>query len=128
MVPESLRYTPTHEWCRVTGNIMTMGVTEHALTSIENVTYVDLPEVGSDVLAEVPVGRIEGVDSARDVMAPFDGLVLEANDRVVYNPDVLTGDPYGEGWLIRMRLDQPASLENLLSAAEYGQLVRKRRR
>ena len=127
MVPEQLRYTPTHEWCRMDGQIVVIGVTDHGMGPVGNVIYVELPEAGDDVLHEVPFGEIEGARGVKDLVSPFDGVVEAVNNAVVLKPDTLMKDPYEEGWLIRLKPDSPASFENLLSAADYEEQLRKRR-
>jgi glycine cleavage system H protein len=127
MVPEQLRYTPTHEWCRMDGQIVVIGVTDHGVGPVGNVIYVELPEVGDDVLHEVPFGEIEGARGLKDLVSPFDGVVEAVNSAVVLKPDVLMKDPYEEGWLIRLKPDSPAAFENLLSASDYADHLRKRR-
>jgi len=127
MVPEQLRYTPTHEWCRMDGQIIVVGVTEHGVGPVGNVIYVELPEAGDDVLREVPFGEIEGARGVKDLVCPFDGVIEAVNAAVVLKPDMLMKDPYETGWLIRLKPDSPVSFENLLSAADYGERLRKRR-
>ena len=107
MVPENLRYAATHEWCRLDGDVVVIGVTEHGLALLGGIIYVELPEEKDDVLHEVPFGEIEGTRDVRDLNSPFDGVVLQVNNRVVQNPDVLLKDPYEEGWLIRLKPDSP---------------------
>jgi glycine cleavage system H protein len=126
MVPEELRYTPTHEWCRMDGQIVVIGVTDHGVAPVGNVIYVELPEAGDDVLHEVPFGEIEGTRNVKDLVSPFDGVVEAVNSAVVLKPEVLMKEPY-ESWLIRLKPDSPASFENLLSATDYEDQLRKRR-
>jgi glycine cleavage system H protein len=126
MVPEELRYTPTHEWCRMDGQIVVIGVTDHGVAPAGNVIYVELPEAGDDVLHEVPFGEIEGTRNVKDLVSPFDGVVEAVNSAVVLKPEVLMKEPY-ESWLIRLKPDSPASFENLLSATDYEDQLRKRR-
>ncbi len=126
MVPEHLRYTPTHEWCRMDGQIVVIGVTDHGVAPVGNVIYVELPEAGDDVLHEVPFGEIEGTRNVKDLVSPFDGVVEAVNSAVVLKPEVLMKEPY-EGWLIRLKPDSPASFDNLLSATDYEDQLRKRR-
>jgi len=126
MVPEQLRYTPTHEWCRMDGQTVVIGVTDHGVGPVGNVIYIELPEAGDDVLHEVPFGEIEGTRNVKDLVSPFDGVVEAVNSAVVLKPEVLMKEPY-EGWLIRLKPDSPAAFENLLSAADYEDQLRKRR-
>ncbi|MGO8705617.1 MAG: glycine cleavage system protein H [Candidatus Brocadiia bacterium] len=126
MVPEQLRYTPTHEWCRMDGQTVVIGVTDHGVAPVGNVIYVELPEAGDDVLHEVPFGEVEGTRNVKDLVSPFDGVVEAVNSAVVLRPEVLMKEPY-ESWLIRLKPDSPASFENLLSASDYEDQLRKRR-
>jgi glycine cleavage system H protein len=128
MVPENLRYTPTHEWCRMDGQIVVIGVTERAVGALGEVIYVELPEAGDDVLHEVPFGEIEGTAGVKDLVSPFDGVVESVNEAVVRGPETAMKEPYAAGWLIRLKPDSPASLENLLSPADYAEQVRKRKK
>jgi len=127
MVPENLRYMLTHEWCLVKGDVATLGVTEYALSSLGVVVSVELPEPGEDVLHEVAFGEMEGVEGEKKLMSPFDGRVQEVNAQVVYDPDLLESDPYGKGWIIRVKLLKTEMPDQLLSAAEYEQAVKRRR-
>ncbi len=127
MVPEHLKYGTTHEWCLVEGQAVTVGVTEQAITPLGQLIYVELPEVGDDVLVEIPFGEIQGVEAVKDLMSPVDGVVEEVNTRVAHRPELLKKDPYGEGWLIRLKSESPAALDELLSAADYEQFVRSRK-
>jgi glycine cleavage system H protein len=127
MVPEQLRYAPTHEWCKVEGEDIIVGVTEYGMSPLGNLIYIELPEVGDDVLVEVPFGQIEGTQGVKDLVSPTDGRVLEVNTKLVLNPELMTKGPYEGGWLIRLKPDAPTALDNLLSAADYEDTVRKRR-
>lgn len=127
MVPEHLKYTPTHEWCSVDGDISLVGVTAYALKTLGDIAYVELPDVGDDVLVAVPFGEIEGLRGAKRLVSPLDGVVEEVNGRIAHKPDLLLEDPYEEGWLIRLRLAIPHRFVPLLSAADYHRVVRRRR-
>lgn len=126
MAPEGVRYLPTHEWCRVEGDLLVIGVTERAVTSLGDIIYVDLPDLNDDVLIEVPFGEIEGTRSHKNLNSPADGRVVEVNDRLTGNPDILLDDPYGEGWLIKLKPDSKPALENLLSSLDYNEVARKK--
>jgi glycine cleavage system H protein len=108
------------------GQTVVIGVTDHGVAPVGNVIYVELPEAGDDVLHEVPFGEIEGTRNVKDLVSPFDGVVEAVNSAVVLKPEVLMKEPY-ESWLIRLKPDSPASFENLLSAADYEDHLRKRR-
>lgn len=127
MASENLRYTQTHEWCTEQKGIITIGVTEHGLSALGQIIYIDLPENGADVLHEVPFGTLEGMDDKKDLMSPFDGVIVEINESAVYDPGQITEAPDEKGWLIRLKPLKPAPMKDLLSADEYGQMLRKRR-
>jgi glycine cleavage system H protein len=115
-----LLYTKDHEWLRVEGDTATVGITEFAAEALGDVVYVELPEAGSTVTAGEPCGEIESTKSVSDLYAPTDGEVLEANDAVVQDPSLLNTDPFGTGWLLRLRV---ASTDELLDVDEYAKLV-----
>ena len=127
MVPEHLRYTPTHEWCHMDGPVVVIGVTGHGVAPVGHIIYMELPQAGDDVLHEVPFGEIDGTRGVKELISPFDGVVEAVNSAVELKPEVLTKEPFEGNWLIRLRPDSPASLENLLSAADYEEQLRKRR-
>lgn len=132
MVPDGLRCALTHEWCILERNskrtIVVIGVTKHALTGLGNVIYVDLFGPGSDVLADIPFGEIEGVDNTKSLKSHFDGEIVSVNNNVVHNPAILVEDPYVEGWLVRLVVEGIPCMDDLLSASEYERAVKRRRR
>ncbi|MCP2261438.1 glycine cleavage system H protein [Streptoalloteichus tenebrarius] len=120
-VPENLRYSEEHEWCTaVEDGVTTIGVTAHAATSLGDVVFVQLPEVGDQVTAGQTCGEIESTKSVSDLYAPATGEVVEVNTAVVDDPGLVNSDPYGAGWLFRVRVD---ALPELLDAAGYRALV-----
>lgn len=128
MVPEGYKYASTHEWCRVEKEIATIGVTEYAIKDLGDISYVELPDEGDDVLTQIPFGELEGRQAVKDLLSPFDGIVVEINARVAHNPDILKSDPYDKGWLIRLRLERPVGDTDLLSASDYERIIRQRKR
>jgi len=128
MVPEHLNFLPTHEWCAIEKKGVRIGVTEYALTSLGTIIYICLPETGADILVEIPFGEIEGTDATKNLMSPFDGEIVEINSLVVHDPELLICDPYGEGWLVRLKIKGDATSDRLLSAAAYEQATRRHRR
>ena len=126
--PDNLKYLPTHEWCRIEGDVATIGVTPNAVRELGDLIYADLPGKGEDVLQEIPFGEIEGTESIRELRSPADGLVEAVNPAVLSDPGVIARDPFEKGWLIRLKLDSPARMKPLLSAAEYEQIMRKKSR
>lgn len=123
MNPTNLKYTKTHEWAKVEGNIVTLGITDHAQESLGDVVFVELPEEGASVSAGKPYGTVESVKAVSDIVAAISGKVVENNPTVVDSPDTLNNDPYGEGWLIKVEADDLNELEALMSATEYETFV-----
>lgn len=119
MNPANLKYTKTHEWAKVEGNIVTLGITDHAQESLGDVVFVELPEEGATVSAGEAYGTVESVKAVSDIVAAVSGKTVEANQAVVDAPDTLNSDPYGEGWLIKVEADDLKELDGLMSAAEY---------
>jgi glycine cleavage system H protein len=114
--PENLQYTKEHEWVLIDGDIATIGITKYAADALGEIVYVDLPKVGSSTSHMKICGEIESTKSVGELYAPMDGEVIEANKSLDAAPDTVNADPYGEGWLIKIRY---TSLPELLSAAEY---------
>ena len=123
--PDNLHYTKEHEWVRVEedGSI-TMGITDYAQEQLGDIVYVELPEASDDpVQKDEPFAVVESVKAVSDVYAPLTGRVSEVNDELPNSPEVINQDPYGDGWMVRMQLDNKDEIEELLSAAEYEELV-----
>ncbi|MDR6971028.1 glycine cleavage system protein GcvH [Leifsonia shinshuensis] len=116
-----LKYTPEHEWLLVEGDVATVGITSYAAEKLGDVVFVELPEEGSDVTAGRVVGEIESTKSVGELFAPVDGVVAEANSAVVDAPELVNSDPFGEGWLVKVRFS--ALPDNLLSYDEYAALT-----
>ena len=122
MIPEDLKYTKTHEWVKVEGNVARVGITYHAQEQLNDIVYVELPEVGTEVSKGDSLAVIESVKAASDVYAPVSGKVVAVNDAVVDSPEMLNEDPYGN-WLVEIELSNPAEVDELLSAEEYKKVV-----
>lgn len=118
--PDDRRYTAEHEWVRIEGDVATVGITAFAADRLGDIVFVELPEPGDDVAAGRVVGEIESTKSVGELFAPVDGTVEEINDVVVDAPETVGSDPYGDGWLIRVRF---AELPELLSASDYDALT-----
>ena len=123
MEPEELRYTAEHEWIRVTADGAEIGITDYAQRALGDIVYVSLPQVGASLAAGAACGEVESTKSVSDIYAPLDGVVTERNDGLDAAPETVNADPYGAGWLFRMSLPDPASVQGLLSAAEYRALT-----
>jgi glycine cleavage system H protein len=117
---DNLKYTAEHEWVSIDGDIATVGITAYAADKLGDVVYVDLPAVGSELSGGTVVGEIESTKSVGELFAPIDGTVTEVNDAVVDAPDLVNSEPFGAGWLLRVRYTE---LPELLTAAQYRELV-----
>lgn len=125
MTPDELHYTAEHEWVRVedADDVVTVGITDYAQEALGDIVYVALPDVGEEVTLGSSVGELESTKSVSDIFAPLSGSVVARNDALDQSPDLVNTDPYGEGWLLRLRLDDPSSLEQLLDAATYSKQI-----
>ncbi|MEN9869148.1 MAG: hypothetical protein RLZZ171_131 [Cyanobacteriota bacterium] len=118
--PEDLKYLDSHEYVRFDGEVATIGVSAFALDQLGDVVFLELPEVGDAVEVGATIGTIESVKAVEDLYPPVSGTVVERNEVAIDAPETLAQDPYGEGWLIKVKVDDPdAELEDALSAAEY---------
>lgn len=121
--PEDVRYTSEHEWARLAGGIVTVGITSYASEQLGDIVYLELPEVGRKLEAAKPFGVVEAVKTVSDLFSPLDGEVTEINTAVKDNPALVNQQPFGDGWLIRIKPKNAADLEKLLSSAAYQKLV-----
>lgn len=122
-VPPELRYTKEHEWLRLAGDEATVGITAYAAEQLGDIVFVELPEVGRSVDQFATFGVVESVKAVSDLYAPISGEVVAVNTALAERPELVNNDPYGEGWLIRIKPRDPAEVEALLDAAAYEQLV-----
>jgi len=118
-VPEELRYTADHEWLRTESDEGTVGITAYAADELGDIVFVELPAAGSRLEAGITFGAIESVKTASDLFAPVSGEILAVNEQLTGSPELINTDPYGEGWMLRVRLDDPSALEALEDAAAY---------
>lgn len=125
MIPEELRYTDTHEWLRIEGDYGIVGITQYGFEKLGDVVYVELPEVGSRVKQGESFGVIESVKAAVDLIAPVSGTVEEVNESARKSPENLPNDPYGESWLIKVKIEDPSEIEKLLSSKAYEGLIKE---
>ena len=123
MVPADLRYTKDHEWVRVEGDRATVGVTDFAAHQLGDVVFVDLPAVGRAVDQFATFGVVESVKAVSDLFAPLGGEVLEVNPKLADHPELVNSDPFGEGWMIRLRVADASQAAELLDPAAYERLV-----
>jgi glycine cleavage system H protein len=123
MVPTDLRYTKDHEWVRVEGDEATVGITEYAASQLGDIVFVELPESGKALEQFATFGVVESVKAVSDLFAPIAGEVLEANASLNGTPELLNSDPYGAGWMIRLRVANVEEIDGLLDAAGYDALT-----
>jgi glycine cleavage system H protein len=123
-IPENLKYTKEHEWARVEGNRVVVGVTSHAQEALGDVVYVELPKVGSTVTAGKQFGVIESTKAVSDLFSPLSGKVVKVNDALTSNPQTINSDPYGAGWIIELELSDSKELAGLMDARAYGNLLK----
>ena len=122
-IPADLRYSSSHEWLRLDGDLATVGITDHAQEELTDVVFVELPAMGRNVDAADPTAVVESVKAASDIYAPVAGEVVAINPDVEADPSLVNSDPYGNGWLFKLRVKNPAELLKLLDAAAYGALI-----
>ena len=123
MVPADLRYTKDHEWVRVDGDTATIGVTDFAASQLGDVVFVDLPTVGKSVEQFATFGVVESVKAVSDLYAPLSGEVVEVNGDLGGKPELVNSDPFGEGWMIKVRVGDAGQVDGLLDAAGYEKLT-----
>jgi len=121
--PSDVRYTREHEWARLSDGLVTIGITGYATEQLGDVVFVELPAVGKKVDAGKPFGVVEAVKTVSDLYAPISGEVAEVNDALAGNPALVNQEPYGEGWMIRLKPRDPAEFAKLLSNQDYGKLI-----
>ena len=121
--PDDLKYHAEHDWARVEGDEAVLGITWFAVDALGELVHFEPPEVGSSVTKDQSYGEVESVKAVSDVIAPLSGEVLAVNDQVVEAPETVNGDPYGNGWLIRIRLGDPGEADALLDAEAYRQVL-----
>jgi glycine cleavage system H protein len=122
-IPSDLRYTSDHEWIRISGNNAVVGITEFAQGELGDIVFVEIETVGNHLDKGNTFGTIEAVKTVSDLFMPVSGTVNEMNSRVNESPELINKDPYGEGWLIKITVDDPAKINELMDAAAYGAMV-----
>ncbi|MBT4837908.1 MAG: glycine cleavage system protein GcvH [Methylococcales bacterium] len=122
-VPGELKYVSTHEWVRIDDNVATIGITDHAQTLLGDLVFVELPEVGQQVVKGEECTVIESVKSASDIISPLTGKISEVNELLSEKPELINEDVYGDGWILRIKLSEKAEIEQLLSADQYAECV-----
>lgn len=123
--PSDLKYAKTHEWVKLDGDTATIGITDFAQGELSDIVYVEITAVGKTIKRNEPLGTIEAVKAVSDLYSPVSGQVLEANEGLKDSPANVNKDPYGAGWMAKIRLSDPAEMNNLLDAAAYAELAKK---
>ena len=122
-LPATLKYTKDHEWIRIEGDVAYVGVTDHAQKELGDIVYVDIDTLDKDVAQHDVFGTVEAVKTVSDLFSPITGTVLEVNAKLADAPETVNSDPYGDGWMVKISIANPAELDGLLSAETYGELV-----
>jgi glycine cleavage system H protein len=123
MVRDDLLYTKEHEWVKIEGGTATVGITDYAQKQLGDIVYVELPGPGTKVEAMKPFGTVEAVKAVSDLFSPLTGEVLESNSNLASDPAVIKASPYGDGWMVKIKVSNPQEAAGLLKAAEYRQMV-----
>ena len=121
--PQELRYTKDHEWVRIEGDEAVVGITDFAQRELGDIVYVEIETLGKDLEAGSVFGTVEAVKTVSDLYLPVAGTITEVNENLNNHPDVVNSDPYGEGWMIRMKIANPSDVETLMDANAYGKVV-----
>jgi len=122
-IPTDLKYTKNHEWARVEGDVATLGITDHAQKELGDIVFVELPEVGDEFERDEAIGTIEAVKTVADMNTPLSGEIVEVNEDLEDSSEVINKDPYGEGWIAKIKLSDESELDEMLSAEEYKELI-----
>ncbi len=123
--PEDNRYAKSHEYVHLEGDVATIGITDYAQKELGDVVFVELPQVGSQLDAADELGSIESVKAVSELFSPVSGEVIEINEALTDNPALVNTDPWGDGWMIRMRVSDPTELDELMTAEEYDEYIEK---
>ena len=121
--PDNLRYTKDHEWIKLEGDTATIGITDFAQGELGDIVYVEIETVGKTLEAEAIFGTVEAVKTVSDLYLPVAGTITETNPGLAANPELVNTDPYGEGWMVKMKVNNPADVDALMDAAAYSSLV-----
>jgi len=122
-IPATLHYTKDHEWISLDGDTATIGITDHAQRELGDIVYVDIDTVDKDIAQHDVFGTVEAVKTVSDLFSPISGTVLEVNAKLADAPETVNSDPYGDGWIIKMKVSDQAEIAGLLSAEAYGELI-----
>lgn len=123
MDPKTLRYAPTHEWAHLEGGLVTVGISKFAVEQLTDVVYIELPVVGDEALAGESFGEIESVKAVSDLYSPVNGEVVEVNEKLLEDPTLITNDPYGKGWMVKIKVEAGTTLDQLLTPEQYEKQI-----
>ena len=123
--PSDLKYAKTHEWLKLDGDIVTIGITDFAQGELSDIVYVEITALGKTIKRDEPIGTIEAVKAVSDLYSPVSGQVIEANGSLKDSPANVNKDPYGEGWMAKVKVSDPSELKSLLDSVAYAELARK---
>src|SRR5215467_5475358 len=122
-IPATLRYTKDHEWIKLEGTTATIGITDFAQSELSDIVYVEIETVGKSLAAEAVFGTVEAVKTVSDLFLPVSGTITEVNPALAGAPELVNSDPYGQGWMVKMTVKDPADLDKLMDAAAYANIV-----
>ncbi len=122
-IPENLKYTKEHEWVKVEGEFAIVGITDYAQGELSDIVYVELPEVGTNLNKGDVITTLEAVKTVADVYSPVSGEIVEVNEKLADEPGLINQDPYGEGWIVKIKISNPDELNDLLGADEYKKVI-----
>lgn len=123
MNPEELKYHKDHCWVKVSGKRATIGITDYAQESLGDIVYIDLPEIDTEVEANVEMGEIESTKATSPLISPVSGVIVEVNEDLADSPEIINEDPYGKGWIAVIEMDEPSEIEELMDVKEYESLI-----
>ena len=122
-IPNDLKYTKEHEWVRIDGDIITVGITDHAQSELGDIIFIEFPELNQLISKDEPFGTIEAVKTVADLFGPVTGKVLEINESLEDNPDLVNSDVYGEGWIVKITCANDSELDDLLDSEKYKEMI-----
>ncbi|MDD9880826.1 MAG: glycine cleavage system protein GcvH [Candidatus Marinimicrobia bacterium] len=122
-LPQDLKYTKEHEWVKVDGVTATIGITDHAQGELGDIIFVEFPDIDQEIEKDEPFGTIEAVKTVADLFAPISGKVTEINEDLEDSPESVNSDPYGEGWIVKVSIDNAGELDELMTPEQYGDLI-----
>ncbi|MEA1881672.1 MAG: glycine cleavage system protein GcvH [Candidatus Marinimicrobia bacterium] len=122
-LPQDLKYTKEHEWIRVDGDNVTIGITDHAQGELGDIIFIEFPDVNQEIEKDEPFGTIEAVKTVADLFAPICGTVIEINESLEDSPELVNSDPFGDGWIVKVSIGDSGELDELMTAEQYGELI-----